>query len=41
MKRGKRHKIPDKKSKKTFTRTAQKVHPKNLAPRPMRGSIRF
>lgn len=38
--KGKRSKIPSKKSKKVFTKTAKKVHPKNFA-RPMRGGIRL
>lgn len=37
----KRHKIPYKKSKKQFTRTAQKVNKKNGMGRPMRGGIRL
>lgn len=37
----KRSKIPLKKGKKNFTRTAKKVHPKNFTPHPMRGGIRF
>lgn len=36
----KRHKMPAKASQKLFTRTAQKVHGKNLA-MPMRGGIRL
>jgi hypothetical protein len=35
----KRHKLPQKTSQKLFTRTAQKVHPKNTM-MPMRGGIR-
>lgn len=37
----KRRKLPNKKSKKIFTKTAKRVHPKNFAPRPMRGGIRL
>lgn len=37
----KRSKVPVKKGKRSFTKTAKKVHPKNLMPRPMRGGIRF
>ena len=33
--------LSDKKSRKLFTRTASKVHPKNVAARPMRGGIRL
>lgn len=36
----KRKKLNFRKSKKSFTRTAKKVHPKN-ALKPMRGGIRF
>lgn len=36
----KRSKVPYKKSKKLFTKTAKKVHPKNGA-MPMRGGIRL
>lgn len=36
-----RKKIPAKKSKKLFSKTAKKVHPKNGGPRPMRGGIRL
>lgn len=36
----KRKRIPLKKSKKKFTATAKKVHPKNMV-RPMRGGIRL
>jgi hypothetical protein len=35
-----RAKIPQRKSEKLFTRTAQKVHPRNLT-MPMRGGIRL
>lgn len=37
----KRSRIPLKKSKRQFSKTASKVHPKNYAPRPMRGGIRL
>lgn len=37
----KRKRIPNKKSKRSFSKTAKKVHPKNFAPRPMRGGIRL
>jgi len=37
----KRQKVPDKAGKRHFTKTAKKVHPKNFAPHPMRGGIRF
>nr|QJB20487.1 MAG: hypothetical protein [Microvirus sp.] len=37
----KRKKMPVKKSKKLFTKTAKKVHPKNFLPHPMRGGIRL
>jgi len=37
----KRHSIPAKQSRKTFGRTAQKVHPKNTPALPMRGGIRL
>jgi len=33
-------KLPRKKSKKLFTKTAKAVHPKNMASGPMRGGIR-
>jgi len=33
-------KLPRKKSKKLFTRTAKKIHPKNMGFGPMRGGIR-
>lgn len=36
----KRSRIPHKKSKRQFSRTAKKVHRKNFA-RPMRGGIRL
>jgi len=37
----KRKPIPSKKGQKHFSKTAKKVHPKNHAPMPMRGGIRF
>ena len=37
----KRRKVPRKKSKRLFTRTAMKVQPKNLMAKPMRGGIRL
>jgi len=37
----KRHKINNRKSKKMFTKTAKKVHPKNGMGMPMRGGIRL
>ncbi|QXP08366.1 MAG: hypothetical protein [Arizlama microvirus] len=37
----KRSKMPMKKSKKLFSKTASKVHKKNSAPKPMRGGIRL
>ena len=37
----KRRKMSKKGSKKLFTKTASKVHPKNTRPVVMRGSIRF
>lgn len=36
-----RRKLSSRKSKKLFSRTAQKVHHKNGASRPMRGGIRL
>lgn len=36
----KRHKMPARSSQKLFSRTAQKVHPKNVT-MPMRGGIRL
>lgn len=36
-----RKRIPRNKSRKSFTRTAKKVHPKNGRGRPMRGGIRL
>jgi len=36
-----RKKIPSKKSKKLFSKTAKKTHPKNAGTRPMRGGIRL
>lgn len=38
--KGNRKKLPPKKSKKLFTKTAKKVHPKNDY-RPQRGGIRL
>lgn len=38
---GKRHKIPAKKSKKLFTKTAKKTHKKNGGNTVMRGGIRL
>ncbi len=35
------HKIPRKKSRKMFTKSARKVKKKNFGPRPMRGGIRL
>ena len=37
----KRRKISKRRSKRMFTRTAQKVHRKNIVPRPMRGGYRL
>lgn len=37
----KRHSIPNKQSKRSFTHHAQKVHPKNVPRLPMRGGIRL
>lgn len=37
----KRKKLPSKQSKKMFTKTASKVHPRNLRASPMRGGIRL
>lgn len=39
MARGK--KIPRNKSKKSFSRNAERVNKKNISPRPMRGGIRL
>lgn len=39
MRKGK--KIPYKKSKKSFSKTASKTHPKNTRTAPMRGGIRL
>lgn len=39
--KSKRSKIPNGKSKKMFTRTAKRVHPKNFTTTPMRGGIRL
>lgn len=36
-----RYKIPMRKSKKYFSKTASKTHWKNVSPRPMRGGIRM
>jgi hypothetical protein len=36
-----RHKVNRRKSKKLFSKTAQRVHPKNAMDRPMRGGIRI
>lgn len=36
-----RKKIPAKKSKKLFSKTAKKTHVKNAGARPMRGGIRL
>lgn len=42
MAHGHREKIPQKQSERYFTQTAQRVHPKNIAPaNPMRGGIRL
>lgn len=37
----KRFKPSQRKARKVFTRTAMKVHPKNVAPAPMRGGYRI
>lgn len=37
----KRSRISNKKSKRSFTKNAKRVHPKNFAPHPMRGGIRL
>lgn len=37
----KRSRISAKRSKRLFTKTAKKVHPKNFLPHPMRGGIRL
>lgn len=37
----KRYKLPNRSSKKLFTRTAQRVHGKNVSGMPMRGGIRL
>lgn len=37
----KRHRPNQRKSRKQFTATALKVHPKNTAPSPMRGGYRI
>lgn len=36
-----RRKLPMKQSKRMFTRSASKTHPKNVNPRPQRGGIRL
>lgn len=36
-----RKRIPRKKSKRIFSRTARKVNKKNISPMPMRGGIRL
>lgn len=36
-----RKKIPMKKSRRIFSRTAKRTKKKNIAPRPMRGGIRL
>lgn len=36
-----RKRIPPKKSKKLFTKTASRTKAKNVSPRPMRGGIRL
>jgi len=36
-----RKKIPMKKSKRLFSKTAKSVNKKNITPRPMRGGIRL
>lgn len=36
-----RTKIPHKKSKRVFSKTAKKIHSKNISSRPMRGGIRL
>lgn len=37
----KRHKMQNKHSKRLFTRTAERVNPRNLMGAPMRGGIRL
>jgi len=37
----KRSKMPKKQSRKVFSKTAKRVHPKNVPARPMRGGIRL
>jgi hypothetical protein len=37
----KRQKMNKKKSKKLFSKTADRTHPKNVQPPPMRGGIRL
>ena len=37
----KRHKMSGRSSKRLFTKTAQRVHPKNAPAMPMRGGIRL
>lgn len=41
MAKFKRSKVPNRKGKRQFTKTAKKVHPKNMMTKPMRGGIRF
>lgn len=36
----KRHKMKKSKSRKLFSKTAKRVHPRNVSTRPMRGGIR-
>lgn len=38
---GKRHRIPRRKSERSFTHSAKRVHTKNLLGAPMRGGIRL
>lgn len=35
----KRKKMPQKKDRRLFSKTAKRVHPKNMRPMPMRGGI--
>lgn len=37
----KRHKMPSKQSKRLFSKTAQRVNPRNMLGSPMRGGIRL
>lgn len=37
----KRHKMPARQSKRTFTKHAMRAHPKNMQANPMRGGIRL